>query len=136
MTHTLIGASVLTAALSAALSAVLPAPPAIVVHRLAIDGDTVTQDRTVNGHGEAFYMAWAAGVFDAATGDAVTWCQGSGAFAYALGRKEVHMGLPDWTGREDCTYDSLPPGSYVLRATWSWGDTQESAQSQVFEVPE
>lgn len=136
MGNTLIGTGILAAALSAALSAVLPAPPAIIVHRLSFDGQTVTQDRTVNGEGDAFYMAWAAGVFHADTQDAVPWCEGNGAFAYALGRKEVTMDLGRWTGRDECTPESLPPGPYVLRATWSWGDQQTSAESNVFEVTE
>jgi len=134
-TQTIIGAGVITAALSTMISLALPPPPAIEVHRLAFDGHTVTQDRTVTGQGSAFHMAWAASVFDA-EGRAVPHCSGSGAHAYAIGRQEVEMTLPRWTGADGCTPESLTPGAYTLRATWSWGDNQASAESAPFEVLE
>ena len=134
-TQTVIGIGALVVALNAGLAVVLPSPPAIQVHSLTFDGQTVTQDRTVSGSGDAFYMAWAATVKDASTLEAVHHCSGDGAFAYATGRHVVEMDLPRWTGREGCTPDSLPPGEYVVSATWSWGDQQATADSAPFTIP-
>ena len=134
-TQTVIGTVALIAALNVAVDALLPSPPAIEVHSLTFDGQTVTQDRTVTGSGDAFYMSWAASVIDLDTGAPVQHCSGNGAFAYATGRKAVQMDLPNWTGRDGCTPDSLPPGAYELHAVWSWGDQQKSAASEPFTIP-
>lgn len=133
-TQTAIGAGALIVALNAGLAVILPSPPAITVHSLTFDGTMVVQDRTVNGSGDAFYMAWAATVKHADTLEAVHHCSGDGAFAYATGRHVVEMDLPHWTGREGCTPDSLTPGEYILRATWSWGDKQATADSPPFRI--
>jgi hypothetical protein len=134
-TQTIIGAAALIAALNVAVDAVLPTPRPIEVHSLTFDGQTVTQDRTVIGTGDAFYMAWAATIIDFDTGASVPHCSGDGAFAYATGRHVVEMDLPHWTGREGCTPDTLEPGDYVARATWSWGDQQKTADSAPFTIP-
>ena len=136
MTQTLIGTGALAAVLSAAVGLVIPDPPAIDIHRLEWSGDMVTQERTVRGDGDAFYMAWAAGVFDVDTGNAVPQCEGSGAFPYPIGTRAVQFDLARWTGADGCTFADLPPGRYILRATYSWGDRQTSAQSNILEVTE
>ena len=140
MTQTLIGTGALAAVLSAAIGLVIPdppLPPAITIHELSFDGALVTQDRTVDREGDAFLIAWAAAVYDAA-GNSIRWCEGDGSFGYSTGRWKATFDLADWIGNPNCTVESLPPGTYTLRAVWSWGsqegDQQVTARSEPFEV--
>ena len=116
------------------LRAVLPEPPAMVVNALTMNNGMVTQDRTITTTGDAFYMQWAATVVNVDTGESIHWCEGRGANAYGPGRKAVEFTLPEWTGSATCTLESLPPGQYILRAAWMWGNQNASARSNVFEV--
>ena len=119
-----------------AVQAVLPAPAPIIIHGITYDAGMVLQDRTVQTDEAAFFAGWAATVVNAATGESLRWCEGSGAFPYKPGRMVIEFTLPEWTGRAECTPESLPPGEYYLRGVWSWGDRQASRESASFEVRE
>jgi hypothetical protein len=132
--QTAIGAGALVLALNATLAVVLPSPPAISVHDLSYGDGMVTQDRTIRGTGDAFKIGWSATVINPTTDEPVPFCSGEGSFPYPIGRRAARMDLPTWTGRAECTPDSLSPGEYVLRATWSWGDQQTTATSEPFRI--
>lgn len=126
----------MVAAATLALQAILPQPPAFVVHELNYEAGIVTQDRSIATNEVAFYAQWAVTVEDVETGASVRWCEGAGANAYPPGRRAVQFSLPDWTGRTLCTPESLPAGRYALRGSWRWGDHYTSVKSNVFEVVE
>lgn len=132
--NTLIGVLAVAAIGSFGARVILPAPSPIQVHSIAMVEGRVMQSRTITVDGPAFYAQWAATVADAETGESLIWCEGSGANAYPPGSKEVAFTLEDWTGSERCTLDSLPPGVYVLRASWQWGEKTTSKVSEPFEV--
>lgn len=134
LVQTGIGIAGAVLALNFAVSAILPEPVRIQVQALAYDNGVITQERTVRTENQAFYAQWAATVENADTGESVRWCEGSGANAYAAGHKVVTFTLPDWTGRKECTPESLPPGRYVLSATWHWGVRDAAMKSEPFEV--
>ena len=110
-------------AVSAVLGFVLPKAP-IVINALSYAEGMVTQDRTVTGKGEVFFMGWSAEVVNMATGDPVPWCIGQGSYNYRTGRRVVEFTLPDWVGNAACLPESLLPGRYQLRAIWRAGDVQ------------
>jgi len=134
MTQAITGFAAMVAVGHIAIQAVLPAPVPITIHSIAYRDGTVLQDRTVETDGASFFAGWAATVINSTTGESVRWCEGSGAFPYKSGRITVEFTLPQWTGRAECTPESLPPGEYFLRGVWSWGDEQTSRDSAVFEV--
>ena len=130
---------------SAATDTIAPAP--IVVHDVHYEpaciwaaGEwegCIAQDRTITppGGGATFSALWAAEIVNADTGAIVPWCRGSGGSDYPRGRDTVIMPLGVWTGREECTLESLAPGTYQPRAVWKWGTKQETATGAVFLVP-
>ena len=136
MTNMAIGTAGLAALLHVAVTAVLPAQPPITVHRLALDGEYVVQDRTVTAKGApVFWMQWTAAVVDPVTRLPVAGCKGSGAFNYPTGHLTARMPLADWTGAPGCTVDTLPRGVPLqLSATYQWGGEQVSAASAPFTV--
>lgn len=136
VSQTVVGIGVLTAVGTMFLQAVLPAPMPLTVNSLTYEAGIVSQDRTVVTDGTAFYAQWAAAVIDMSTGDIVPWCSGSGSFPYQPGHKVKQFPLAEWVGNANCTADSLNAGTYFLRASWQWGATQTSRDSEPFEVLE
>ena len=136
MTQLAVGMTAITAAATLALQSVLPNAPPITINSLRYDAGQVIQDRTIATDGQAFYAQWAVTVENAETGESLIWCEGNGANAYPPGTRAVVFSLQDWTGRDECTADSLPPGVYALRGSWRWGEDWTSAKSLPFEVME
>lgn len=132
--NTIVGVLVFTVLGSVGARVILPAPAPIQVHYIEMTEGKVHQSRTITTDAPAFYAQWAATVADAETGESLIWCEGSGANAYPPGSKIVAFALEDWTGADQCTLESLPPGRYVLRASWSWGDEGTAKVSEPFEV--
>lgn len=132
--HLVTGFAVLAGVMHLGLNAILPALPPMVVNDLRWQAGKIIQDRTIRAEGGAFYAGWAAGVVNADTGLSVRWCEGSGAFAYEPGRKVIEFALQEWTGRAECTAESLPPGRYFPRAVWSWGIHQTAKDGPIFEI--
>ena len=110
--------------------ALLPPPPPIVVHEIRVIGDTVIQDRTING-GVKFTAVWSAEIKDAATGKAVPGCSGVGAWTYAPGRSEYRIPLVEWVGNDDCR---VGPGTYQALAAYEAGTFRTTARSDIFKV--
>jgi len=133
MTQLAIGIAAMSAIGSAALQLALPRPVPFEVASLEVKDGAVLQDRTVTTDQPAFYAQWAATV-ETASGDSIRGCEGNGANAYMAGRKVVTFSLEDWTGKPSCTYASLKPGVYRLRASWHWGEHYTSKTSPTFEV--
>lgn len=126
VTQTFIGSGVVGGALYVLTGAIIPAPPAIVVHALEYRDGMIIQDRTVNSD-VPFYAAWAARIEDDA---GQTVCAGSGAWAYEPGRLAIDLPLTEWVGDPDCT---LSPGvTYHPVGVWSWGDEQASFEGPRF----
>lgn len=136
MSQLAIGVTAAVGLATLALQTVLPDPAPIEVQSLVYDQGQVLQERTIYTKQDAFPIAWTATVENAETGDSVRWCEGSGANGYPPGHRVVEFrNLAEWTGRAECTVDSLPPGTYSLRATWRWGENNSvSKKSNVFEV--
>ena len=136
MTQTMIGIGIVSAVLSGALNVVLPAPDPITINSLSFDGANVIQDRTVRADNPAglFWAQWSAQVVNVETGKVVPQCDWEGSWNYVDGRKAVKMDLARWTGSPACTTAGLDAGSYILQATWHWGDNQTAAVSPSFEV--
>jgi len=136
MTQTLIGGGAMVLALNFAVSAILPEPAPIEVHSLVYLAGEIYQERTITTDQPAFPILWTATVENADTGESVIWCEGNGVNGYPPGYRVVlFRSLADWTGRDECTVESLPPGRYALRASWRWGESNStSAKSEPFEV--
>lgn len=132
-TQLAVGVAALSMIGSGIVSLVLPQPAPFIVNGLRMDAGIITQDRTITTDQTAFYAQWAATVEDA-TGESIRRCEGSGANAYSPGRKAVTFRLEDWTGKPGCTWESLPPGLYALRASWRAGEWSTSIKSETFEV--
>jgi hypothetical protein len=125
-----LGTTFLAGVLHLAVSSVMPAPPPIVVNRLAYDAGIVTQDRSVNRTAK-FSAVWEAEVISAKTGQAVPGCMGRGDWDYAPGNKVARMPLAEWVGSASC---KLEPGQYQLFARYRAGEWGTTARSDVFEV--
>lgn len=136
MTNMALGTAGLAGLLHLAVVAVLPEHPPITVHRLALDGADVVQDRTVTARdAPVFWMQWTAAVVDPVTRLPVAGCKGSGAFNYPTGHLQARLPLPDWVGAPGCTLDALPRGVPLqLSATYQWGGEQVAATSAPFTV--
>ena len=138
MSHTIPAGTMLVGAVALAATWVIglavPAPPPITVHSLSYERGVVTQDRTVVSDDEVMLMAWSAQVVNAATGEPVLGCTGSGTWPYAAGRREFAMPLDRWVGSLACMPGMLEPGQYYLRAVYSWRDWSTTAASPMFEV--
>jgi len=135
MTQMVLATALLVGALQVGVNAVLPPAPPIEVHSLHLDGDTVTQERTVRAKGDVFWMRWTAAVIDPTTRLPVAGCRGSGDFNYPTGHRAAVMSLAEWTGAPGCAIDRLPRGVPLqLSAIYAWGDNQVSAKSDVFVV--
>lgn len=138
MSHTIPAATLLIGgfalAASWAIDLAVPAPPPITVHSLSYDAGLVTQDRTVIADGEVMLMTWGAQVVNAATGEPVPGCTGSGTWPYEAGRREFSMPLDRWVGSLACLPGMLEPGQYYLRAVYSWQHDAVTAASPMFEV--
>ena len=134
MSQTVIGVVALVALGTGLIKTISPELPRIDVHSISYAAGNITQDRTINTDKDVFRMHWTAVLLNAATGDVVPWCQGSGEFPYSAGRKAKTMTLPVWIGNAICTPESLPPGRYQPLAVYSWGDEQVIGHGEVFEV--
>lgn len=133
ITHTVMGGIAVIGALQLAVINNLPRPdPApIIVNSLSLVGDRISQDRTVTIDA-TFTAKWNAAIVNDRTGDPVPWCMGSGVWDYAPGRVAPVMSLSEWTGSDDCTIDSLPPGEYHPQVMFKAGEWSRVYRGEVF----
>ena len=121
------------AAFWAASMVLAPAP--IEVHSLTYRDGIVIQDRTVTTDTDYFFAFWTAKIVQAESRIAVRHCQGDGSWPYSAGRIAAEIPLDEWVGSSSCTPDSLPPGTYIPVASWSWGGDSTSHEGEPFVIP-
>lgn len=107
------------------------APQGITIHSLAYQGGAIIQDRTVNGSGPTFSMAYKATI-STPSNPAVAICAGSDGFPYRVGRITVTIPLDEWVNDPGCAERLQDGARYLPCAYWSFANVTTEACGKPF----